>query len=104
GVPNCTPAGLWYSEDGDPNDSEAYPIFYDGGAEKAVPWTLARAARYLISECLESGELVEAPDLAVLDRLLNRRMPKKQDEDAPPDPNLFYDPDDPATYKESPIV
>lgn len=106
GVPNCTPDEIWFR----PDDGDPCPIFYrDSGIDapdvvEAVPWSLADAARYILAYHLGDSEFVDPPDVEALDRILDRRMPKAQDPSDVLDPALFYDPDDPDTYIEEPII
>lgn len=103
GLANCTPEAQWLQAD----SGESFPLFYDGDQSsdvKPVMWTLANAAKYILGYHLADSEFVKPPEFDALDRLLNRRMPKLQDPFGIIDPALFYDPDDPSTYIEEPII
>lgn len=95
--PNCTPA------DGDADAEQAsiaHPVFVEEDLERSPDdrrfWTLAGAAKYLLATFNHRREFVKHPDFGRLDSLLTARRPRSS--------SPRFDPSDPSSYDESPIV
>ena len=104
GKPNCVISEGDYSpeiaETTDLYGEEDFPIFLDPGftrdKKKIEYWTLDKAAKYLLAVWNGKAEYVENPDFSTLESLLRNRKPKEG--------LAFFDPADPESYDEKPIV
>lgn len=102
GKGNCTPSSPFDSYDEiDPDTGGAYPVFLDSNIKDSVTlekiassWTVGGAVRYLL-EFYNSKKYVDNPDFSVLDKLLENRQPIG---------DTIYDPTDPSTYTENPVI
>jgi hypothetical protein len=106
---NCIPDDsdeTFTDEDGNEFD---YPVFFDpalfqnpGGPPDTIYqpvatfWTLGKMVRYLLAVYNKQQQWLTNPDFSVLDVLLSNRAPNGG--------NGFYDPSDPSTYTQQPII
>jgi hypothetical protein len=95
GLPNATPEGADASDD----SGNTYPTFLDPHVIRDPDprrlWTLPMAVRYLCYRHNPDQEFVKNPDGALLDALLDSRVPGQ---------GGGYLPDDPTTYSSDPLA
>jgi hypothetical protein len=107
GRPNCTPDGFDHGSDGREDDDApggAFPVFFDERVvrdpDHRTPWTLSKAARYVIfGRQMLGGDIEEYVQFYLpgeYDAVLDARVPF-------PDPDGEIDPEDPDTYLDNPI-
>ena len=109
GLPNATPEGADASDD----SGNTYPTFLDPHVIRDPDprrlWTLPMAVRYLCYRHNPDQEFVKNPDGALLDALLDSRVPGQGGGLLPDDPSTYTSdplavPDYPATGKAWPAV
>jgi hypothetical protein len=98
-LPNCTPA---FSDETDPAGSgDTWPVFLEprlapvAGVLRQTYWDLSKFTRYMLWY-YNNQNYVANPDFVILDDLLSNRSPLPG--------QTTYDPTNPATYIENPII